>query len=105
METVGAYVLYSPLNLTANFSYRYCRNNQCGIADYAQTPGPDHAGRPLKFGSEPQTVTDKIAEWADWSSVEPPFSPQSMQSKGAGDGYWTGFETASRLRKNWVIPA
>ncbi len=96
-----AYVLYSPLNLTANFSYRYCRNNQCGIADDAQTPGPDHAGRPLKFGSEPQTVTDQIAKWADWSSVESAVLPSVDAVQGRGDGYWTGFETASGYRPSW----
>ncbi|MFA5875041.1 MAG: carboxypeptidase-like regulatory domain-containing protein, partial [Anaerolineales bacterium] len=39
------YQLYSPLNMLGDFEYRYCRNDQCGIADDVQT-SPGHLGRP-----------------------------------------------------------
>jgi hypothetical protein len=32
-ENRWAYLLYNPVDLPGNFSYRYCRNGQCGLAD------------------------------------------------------------------------
>jgi hypothetical protein len=63
-----AYVLYSPLELPAELRYRYCRNGQCGFADDAQTPGVDHPGRVAQLSDRPQTITDQITAWANWSS-------------------------------------
>jgi len=63
-----AYVLYSPLELPAELRYRYCRNGQCGFADDAQTPGVDHPGRVVQLSDQPQTITDQITAWANWSS-------------------------------------
>lgn len=68
------YILYSPFNIIANASYRYCRNDQCGWADAIDTQGPSSAG--FQFASDPtfQTIEDVIDEWA-WlphsSEVDP----------------------------------
>ncbi len=67
-----AYVLYSPLELPGELRYRYCRNGQCGFADDAQTPGMDTLGRVVPLNNQesqfqPQTITDHITAWANWS--------------------------------------
>jgi hypothetical protein len=59
------YVLYSPLNLPGNFSYRYCRNNQCGTADDAATPGQYGAGRPINLEQPPPLIKDQVNAWID----------------------------------------
>jgi hypothetical protein len=62
-----AYILFSPLKLPGNLSYRYCRNGQCGRADDAQTPGLYGAGRPAQLG-EPQGFKDQVEAWVDWGA-------------------------------------
>ncbi len=39
------FTVYNPINLAGNFTYRYCRNEQCGLADDVATAGNDPAGR------------------------------------------------------------
>lgn len=58
------YVLYSPLNLITQLGYRYCRNDQCGSADDAQTPGSDHPGRLVEITGGNQTINDTVGAWA-----------------------------------------
>jgi hypothetical protein len=69
------YILYGPLNLPGNFSYRYCRNNQCGVADDDQTPGLYGAGRELKISGQPQTASGTIGGWIGWKPLPPPTDP------------------------------
>src|SRR5659263_274802 len=51
------YQLYSPLNMLGDFEYRYCRNDQCGIADDVQT-STGHLGRPVSTSLVPQDLQD-----------------------------------------------
>ncbi len=60
-------MLYSPLHLPGEFSYRYCRNGQCGYADDAKTPGVNGAGRTLQISDQPQNLNDQVNAWANWS--------------------------------------
>lgn len=57
------YVLYNPLDLFSNASYRYCRNEQCGIADAVDTSGPKAAGHPFKPSDQTQNFEDTVTEW------------------------------------------
>ena len=61
------YILFSPLNLTNELSYRYCRNGQCGFADDSQTPGLNGSGRTVTIGESPVNQSDQVLEWASWS--------------------------------------
>ena len=56
------YQLYSPLDMLNNFEYRYCRNDQCGVADDVQT-GPGRHGRPISTSLVPQDLQDDISAW------------------------------------------
>jgi hypothetical protein len=56
------YQLYSPLNMLGDFEYRYCRNDQCGIADDGQTSAGQH-GRPVSTSLVPQDLQDTISGW------------------------------------------
>ena len=68
-ETRWAYELYSPLHLPGEFSYRYCRNGQCGYADDAKTPGVNGAGRAsanLRYASEPERPGERLGGLVGW---------------------------------------
>lgn len=57
------YVLYSPLDMIGESAYRYCRNEQCGIADATNTEGFDANGLPFKPADFPQVIEDNVPEW------------------------------------------
>jgi hypothetical protein len=100
-EKHWAYVLYSPLNLPGNFSYRYCRNGQCGYADDAQTPGVNGTGRPIEFDDSPQTFHDQVEAWAFWSGGASAVLPPVENVQGRGNGYWAAVELLAAYHPSW----
>lgn len=86
------YVLYSPLNLPGNLSYRYCRNNQCGIADDAATPGQFGAGRTVNLEQLPQQIKETVTAWVGLGQpVDPASLPQAVVNPRSG-GFTAGIE-------------
>ncbi|MGW8224254.1 MAG: carboxypeptidase regulatory-like domain-containing protein [Anaerolineales bacterium] len=67
-ENHWVYMLYSPLTEQEEFTYRYCRNDQCGRADDQLTPGYNAQGRSLSIPDDGQTITstDRVEAWY-WS--------------------------------------
>lgn len=63
-----AYFLYAPVLPDRPLGYRYCRNQQCGSADDAATPGLASAGRQITPGSTPQTLSDVVKQWYGWDA-------------------------------------
>jgi Glycoside Hydrolase Family 113 len=94
-----AYILYSPRNLPGNLSYRYCRNGQCGFADDAETPGLYGAGRQAPTGEGPQTQSDQVEAWADWSGVAATTLP--AVETVAREGFGIGNETIPAYHPSW----
>ena len=93
------YVLYSPLNLPGNFSYRYCRNGQCGQADDALTPGLYGQGRPVKLSDAPLTITDQVPEWANFLPTSFPITATAIA--GRNTIYWAGVEMTPAFHPSW----
>ncbi len=95
------YVLYNPLDMIQQAGVRYCRNEQCGIADDAQTAGTDAAGITFKPESYAQVIEDEVKEW-NWSL--PAFDPITVPS---GDipakpaGFMTGVELTPDYHPSW----
>ncbi len=100
--TRWAYVLYSPLNLPGNLSYRFCRNNQCGTADDILTPGQYGQGRPVEFTGGPQTISVQVTEWLNlpWSTNPYPIFKSVIAPRN--DEYWMGFEHLAAFHPSWV---
>lgn len=94
-----AYILYSPRNLPGNLSYRYCRNGQCGYADDAQTPGLYGEGRLAPNQAGPQTQTDQVEAWADWSDIANATLP--AVEAPAREGFASGIETRAAYHPSW----
>ncbi|MBN2548180.1 MAG: hypothetical protein JXB15_03410 [Anaerolineales bacterium] len=94
------YVLYSPLNLPGNFNYRYCRNDQCGYADDALTPGLYGQGRPVKLSEAPLTINDQVPEWANFLPTSFPVTATAVA--GRNTVYWAGVELAPAFHPSWL---
>jgi len=100
-ENRWAYALYSPLHLPGEFSYRYCRNGQCGYADDASTPGVNGVGRPLQISDKSQTLNDQVNAWANWSGSASAVLPGVENVTGRGDGYWAGMDLLPAYHPTW----
>jgi len=64
-----AYKLYGPLNIVGTFTYRYCRNAQCGSADDASTAGENAHGNNVRSTIAAQNIKDTVRQWA-WPQGE-----------------------------------
>jgi hypothetical protein len=94
-----AYQLYSPLNMLNSFEYRYCRNDQCGLADDVQT-GPGKAGRPVSSSLIPQDLQDTVTDWM-WLETLQPSALVGLPVTVRAGGFWTGVEFLSADDPTW----
>ena len=92
------YQLYSPLNMLANFEYRYCRNDQCGIADDGQTSA-GQLGRPVSTSLAPQDLQDTISSWV-WLKDTPPPAVVGYPVT-ARQGFMAGVEFQTDYDPTW----
>ena len=95
-----AYKLYSPLNILGSFSYRYCRNGQCGSADDVETAGTAPTGRKATTSVIGQDIQDSVTAWK-WFE-----NPESVPLVGAditprASGFISGIEFQPAFRPNW----
>jgi hypothetical protein len=112
------YQLYSPLNMLGDFEYRYCRNDQCGIADDIQTSA-GHLGRPVSTSLVSQDLQDTVSGWSWLQNTTPPaivgLTVTARQGFMAGvefqPGYdptwqaWTplAIQNVQGLYANWLV--
>jgi hypothetical protein len=62
-NNIWSYVLYSPLDIVGQMSYRYCRNNLCGSLDTTSIGTKfSSSGKEFTTTPSPQTFTDIISE-------------------------------------------
>jgi hypothetical protein len=92
------YQLYSPLNMLADFEYRYCRNDQCGIADDGQTSA-GQLGRPVSTSLAPQILQDTVSDWVWLKDTTPP--PVVGYQVAARQGFMAGVEFLPDYNPTW----
>ena len=92
------YQLYSPLNMLGDFEYRYCRNDQCGIADDVQT-STGHLGRPVSTSLVPQDLQDTVSGW-NWLQNTTP-APIIGLPVTARQGFMAGVEFQPDYDPTW----
>jgi hypothetical protein len=92
------YQLYSPLNMLGDFEYRYCRNDQCGIADDVQTSN-GQLGRPVSTSLVPQDLQDTVSAW-NWIQDTPPSSLIGLPV-APRPGFFAGVEFLSDYDPTW----
>jgi hypothetical protein len=79
-----AYKLYGPLNILGAFTYRYCRNAQCGIADDAATAGETAHGRNITPTITAQNIRDTVNQWALTQPQSATLVQTDIPSRGTG---------------------
>ncbi|MEZ0394804.1 MAG: carboxypeptidase regulatory-like domain-containing protein [Anaerolineales bacterium] len=84
------YQLFSPLNMLGTFEYRYCRNDQCGVADDLQTSAGRH-GRPVSTALIAQNLQDSISAW-NWLPANPNGQLVGVSVTPRSPDFWTGVE-------------
>ena len=92
------YQLYSPLNMLGDFEYRYCRNDQCGIADDVQT-STGLRGRPVSTSLVPQDLQDTVSGWTWLQNTTPPAIIGYPVT--ARQGFMAGVEFQSDYDPTW----
>ena len=96
------YILYSPLNVSAgNIGYRYCRNDQCGIADDSATQGSATSGWPFNAGVVAQTFEDEVTTWAWWQPGNISTTVLAENIINRGPGFIAGVEMDRHYLPTW----
>ena len=100
-ENRWLYVLYNPLDLIGEATFRYCRNEQCNIADDIKTKGPDAAGNQFKPEEYSQVIDETVTEW-NWSlpAVDPITVPSGDIPAKPHD-FMTGIELSADYHPSW----
>ncbi len=100
-ENRWVYLLSSPLDVLDQFGYRYCRNDQCGSADDARTPGTDTDGQMLQTGQAFQSVEESIPAW-QWPPTGGAFTPPEREVTPRGEDFLAGIEFQTNYHPNWL---
>ena len=95
-----AYKLYGPLNILGSFSYRYCRNGQCGSADDGETVGASPNGRQASTSLLSQDIQDTVNTWK-WFENPEPVTLVGTSIVPRASGFNAGIEFQSTYRPNW----
>ena len=95
-----AYKLYGPLNFLGSFSYRYCRNGQCGSADDGQTVGFAPVGRQVQTSLLAQDLQDTVGVWK-WFENPEPITLVGASITERASGFAAGIEFQPSFRPNW----
>ncbi len=94
------YTLYSPLNMLGIFEYRYCRNDQCGVADDVETPD-GHRGHPISTSLTPQDLQDTVTGWTWLQNTTPgSMTGATIQPRTK---FWTGVEFQADYDPTWQM--
>ena len=93
------YQLYSPLNMLGDFEYRYCRNDQCGVADDVAT-APGQRGRPISTSLVPQDLQDTVTGWT-WFQPQTPVVLPGLPFTQRAEGFWAGMEFLPSPDPSW----
>jgi hypothetical protein len=95
------YLLSSPLETSGNIGYRYCRNDQCGIADDSMTPGELSGGRPVSTSLLPQSLRDTINRWEWFQPLTSPVTVPGFEIPNRGSRFIAGVEVSNLYKPSW----
>lgn len=95
------YVLYNPRHLLPKASYRYCRNEQCGIADASDSAGANGTGKPFSSAAESKKVEDTITSWTWMDNPGIPVIVSASQVKPRDEGFMAALEFIPGYHPGW----
>jgi hypothetical protein len=76
-------------------SYRYCRNDQCGLADDLSTSGESAIPRSLDFEADSQELSDTVPQWSWWQPLDTPPAITAVENTVSPEDFVVGFEFTS----------
>ncbi|MDO8970265.1 MAG: hypothetical protein Q7U74_06225, partial [Saprospiraceae bacterium] len=95
------FVLYSPLQLVSNVGYRFCRNDQCGLADDETSQGSAATGKIITPGKVAQNLQEEVKKWAWISNETLPTNVISAEIQPRGSSFIAGVELQPRYSPSW----
>jgi hypothetical protein len=95
------YSIYGPFEYLDNSQYRFCRNNQCGIADDEVTTGKDAPGYQLSLqDNQPLTINYTINQWTGLQPIQYAIQPVNFPAKSSF--YIKGYQFNEKYDANWL---
>jgi hypothetical protein len=95
------YVLYGPFDTFRSASYRYCRNDQCGMADDVDTQGNIVVGRKFSAQTTGQTFQDTVKGWAWLSQASEPVIVSGTKIDARDSSFQAGVEFLPGYHPSW----
>ena len=96
-----AYSIYGPFEYIDNSQYRFCRNDQCGIADDEVTKGKDATGYQLSLTeNRPLTINYKITQWFGLQPAQ--YAIQPVNFPEPSSFFIKGFQLNEQYNPNWL---
>lgn len=95
------YVLYNPLNLFENATYRYCRNEQCNTADASGSRGPEAPGKAFHPTDTVQNLEDVVESWAWIGTASAPVVIPGTQITAHDASFQAGVELVPQYHPSW----
>lgn len=86
------YVLYNPLKVINEGTYRFCRNEQCGTADAIDTAGVSAQGKVFRPQQEAQTIDETITSWAYYEAASGPVVVPAVEINSRDAGFMAAVE-------------
>ena len=95
------YSLYGPFEYLDNSQYRFCRNDQCGIADDDMTKGKEAGGYQLSVQeNQPLTINYQIAQWFGLQPIQ--YGLQPVELPASSTFFIKGFQFGRPYDRNWL---
>lgn len=94
------YTVYGHPESEGEISYRYCRNQQCGIADDIQSSGSMSDWRTFLPNDSQIDLRDTVVEWSWWKEREATSYTPSPQIAPL-EGFNVGVELLPRYNPSW----
>ena len=95
------YILFNPLQLLDDVNYRFCRNDQCGIAD-EDIQSDSNKNQIFTPQSNPQNFNIEITKWVSWQASSSPTSLVAPQIHKRLANFVAGVELMPKYRPDWV---
>jgi hypothetical protein len=95
------FILHGPIDADQNLRYRYCRNEQCGSADDADTAGLNSIGRQVTVSQIPQDLQDEVSAWQWWDPAQPNITVVAPDITSRS-GFEVGVSILPAFRPNWM---
>jgi hypothetical protein len=95
------YVLYNPNLSMDKASYRYCRNDQCGIADDIATTGKAPLGLPVAQRLASPDKWDVVQSWAWWPQQNEQTQIVGYEVTSRGSEFFAGVEISQNEQPSW----